>query len=101
MKKRFVREVQALKQDGTVRPHLSSNGRCKLVHVPSGQTATLILDDKWPWRSPVIEAKNGERFHILDTWTPEWRMVALFPLFFSQPRSFAWVPTHTSECFEP
>ena len=90
-----------LKQNGTVRPHLPSNGRCTLEHVPSGQSATLILDNVWPWRSPVIEAANGERFRVSDSsWVPGMRLVDLVPSFFSELPS-EWGPTRSSEYFEP
>ena len=101
MKPRFFREIWDLKRGGTVRPHLPVNGRCLIEHVPSGKTATLILDPQWPWLSPTIEHKSGERFQLSDeSWVPAMRMVDFFPSFFTHECS-EWIPIQTLDRFQP
>ena len=103
MRKRFKYEMMRLKQRGVVRPHLPSGGRCVMEHIPSGKTATLILDSIWPMLAPVMEDSSGERFQIkASMWNPKMWMVNVLPSFFETKNEDLWSPTHlASNAFQP
>ena len=101
MQTRFVREIIALRHGNIVRPHLPVNGCCVLDHIPSGLTATLLMDPEWPFVSPTLEDTSGERHHIpFSSWSPGMRFDDLFGSFFDGKGS-EWSPIETSVRFEP
>ena len=97
-KNRFVNEVRELEQIGVtiVLDADYTAGARFVARMPSGRTATLILDHKWPFASPTIEDESGERFRMWDP-TPMLRLHDLIPTWFTKRHQ--WI--RMSVCFEP